>query len=117
MTETVLVPVSAHEVGAVWTRVQAMIAAATAESSGRYTPVDVRRALFDRRMQLWCAMADGNVKAVCVTEILDYPSTRAASVVLLTGHERAEWLQHLEGLKHWAKAEGCALFEAWARPG
>lgn len=111
-----LVPVPAEQVGEWWERAAPDIDRAV-KRGGRYTVESVREAILDRRMQLWLAVENGEVLCVCVTEILVYPLCKVLSVFITTGRERRKWAAYILDLSRWAKANGCRIGEAWARPG
>lgn len=111
-----LVPVPAPDLEQWWPKVELEIARAV-KRGGRYSGQSVKDAILDRRMQLWLAVEDGQVICVCVTEILTYPLCRVASVFITVGRDYHKWAHYMLGLSEWAKANGCARMEAWARPG
>ena len=61
----------------IWPMVGPFIASALAHSAGHMRPEDVRQEIAQDRRQLWIASEGGPIRAVCVTKIAQYPSTRA----------------------------------------
>ena len=67
-------------------------------------------------MQLWLAYEKG-IEAICVTEIVKYPQAKACRILIGTGKNRENWEHFEQTIGLWAKAQGCRLFEAFARNG
>ncbi len=85
--------------------------------NGRYPVEFLYKACCDGKMQLWTVHDGDELKAVCITEILQYPAMQVLSIIVLTGEDREVWTHHADFLKHKAKEWGCQRLEAWARPG
>ena len=112
----VLALVRPEELWKHWGDFAPLIDAACARSRGRFDPGQINRAVAEGRKQLWAAVGEG-VEAVAVTEIVQYDAMKALAIVILTGHDRERWMFHVKQLENFAKAQGCQLIEAWARPG
>lgn len=82
----------------------------------RLTVDDLYQQLMERDCQLWLGWKDGIV-AVTVTSLVHYPRCLVCRLVIVTGTGYADWKRHLELLEDWARAQGCQLMEAIARPG
>lgn len=85
--------------------------------NGRFEPAHIRQMCMDGKMQLWTVYDGDELKATCVTEILQYPTMKVLSIIVLTGEDREAWLRHAEYLKQYGRQWGCQRVEAWARPG
>ena len=118
MASSVLSGVPAASVERYWPVVESLIAEALEHSSGRFRLVDVFAALIKQDMQLWVAGDEGgSVHVVAVTEVIDYPSIRIASIFLLAGRGREMWLHHLGTIESWAKDRDCKKLELRGRKG
>ena len=113
---TRLAGIPATELRAWWPAVEPFIDDAM-KRGRRYRADDIFDSLAKRQMQLWAAELDGAVKAVAVTDIVDYPLARCARVFACTGEDRNRWLGHLATIEAWAREAGCVRIESWARPG
>ena len=80
-------------------------------------PEDVYLALEKGTAQLWLVSKDGEIEAVCVTQVQFNAKGAACSIWICTGHDRQDWQHHLSELEIWAKHEGCNLMRHTARPG
>jgi hypothetical protein len=96
--------------------VEADIEAALERSSGRMTAEDVFTDVSRGTKQLWLG-ADTKINVVVVTEVIQWPRKRALSIVLATGKDRDDWLQHMDTLEDFARSHDCDFLETWARPG
>lgn len=114
---TELLQVPAHEVPAYWPDVEPFIDRAM-ERGGRYDVLDIRKACLEGKMQLWIVYDEPDeIKAVSVTEILQYPRMKVFSIMILTGEDRESWVDHANFLMEQGRKWGCKRLEAWARPG
>ena len=87
------------------------------ERSHYDTPDDVRLALDKGTAQLWIASKNGNIEAVCVTQIETNAKGSDCSIWICTGHDRQDWQHHLAEIETWARYEGCTVMRHMARPG
>lgn len=103
----------------VWGRASALLDPAVRRVSGQYTVLDVRAALQAFRMQLWIAVGDGDrIVGAIVTQISDYPSLRALTLLLVGGERIRAWIASaVSALTDWARGAGCARVEAAGRRG
>lgn len=105
----------------IWPMVGPFIASALAHSAGHMRPEDVRQEIAQDRRQLWIASEGGPIRAVCVTKIAQYPSTRALWVQESAG--TLEAVQHFyPHLVEFAKQWGCETVcfmgrRGWSRSG
>lgn len=95
------------------------IARAAAGSNGKFDVIDICRALARGQWQLWIARAaDGALRAVLLTRVVDYPRLRACEMLAAVGSEREEtMLPFLADIEAWARAQGCVLMQPIARAG
>lgn len=115
---TSLLGVKAEEIDAVWGSVAELIAKALDHGGNRFTLGDIYKALVERDMQLWVAVdRAAEVLGLAITEIRHYPNRKVCAVLICTGRDAKLWLDHVDGIMAWAKAEGCQTFEAWSRKG
>ena len=90
------------------------------EQGRELTAIDIMRAVWEKRMQLWAVYdtETGIIHAVVVTEITDYPSLKTCTVLLLVGERMPEWLHYLEEtLEPWARENRCKTIRGWCREG
>jgi hypothetical protein len=94
-----------------------MLLEACKRSSGKYQPMDIVREVYAKRMQLWNAIDDNIIKAICVTEICTYPHTKVLRILAATGDDAETWSPLIIKLEEWAKELGCEWCEPIVRPG
>jgi len=112
--------ITADDVDKVWSIVKPMVAAALVHESNFCTDEDIYNSVRARKMQLWVAADDGNIVACMVSEIVEYPRTKVAHIVVLGGDSIASWISardQWELFELWAGRMGCKYIEAHARPG
>jgi len=78
--------------------------------------------LRQNKMQLWLVAPHRveplSIKAICVTEIRQYPRWKALNVVGLVGDKMSEWQDAMdESLMHFAKEQKCERIECYVRKG
>lgn len=100
-----------------WDKVKDALSEALYCDSGGISIDDIKNALDGQQMQLWC-VHDGDMKAVIVTEIVDYPQYRAARFVAVTGDNMQEWLDLLiDTISRWGAEKGAHAIEFAGRLG
>lgn len=100
----------------IWESIKPLVESACLSSKGRFNAEDVKRWLDDGTWQLW-AVEDEGIKAICTTEIINYPGLKVCRVNIVTGKGRHDW-QHFRFLiEEWARSQGCKRIEALARKG
>ena len=83
----------------------------------RYGPDDVLASLTAGKRQMWVPMDGAEVLGIVITEIIEYPRLKAATVFALAGKRFSEWFCHLEVIEEWARSHGCAVVEMSGRRG
>jgi hypothetical protein len=100
-----------------WPDVQEAIAEAFHGNFDKLSMQDVEDAIEAQKMQLW-GIHDGILRAVMVTEMVDYPQSRAVRVLTLTGKECEQWLDVLiKTLEEWGGENGAHQIEFTGRMG
>lgn len=100
-----------------WDNVKESIATALKLDGGRISINDIKDAVEDKEMQLW-ALHDGELKAVMVTEIVDYKQLRAIRIVTVSGHSMDSWLDVLiDTVSRWGAEKGAHVIEFVGRKG
>ena len=94
-----------------------MLKQACERSSGKYEPMDIVRAVYAKKMQLWNAIDEGKILAIGITEVVQYPHTKVCRLLAATGEELAVLVQVLPKLEEWAQSIGCGWMEPICRPG
>jgi hypothetical protein len=111
-------PWPAHQVPGIWDKISPHIDRANQRSGGRYSQVVVFEALLSGQMQLWTIEDETGPVGCVVTEVVTYGTgLQVCSLVVVTGKNRQEWVWTWRQIAAWAKAQGCARIESWARPG
>lgn len=84
---------------------------------GALTEDDVYQLVKDKDMQLW-GVHNGDLKAVFVTQIVEYLRTKRLRLVLIGGHEMDGWEAIVsDAMDRFAKENGCSGIELWGRKG
>jgi hypothetical protein len=112
-----LVHVAYDEVDPFWSLVEPWIDAAAEKSRGKMVGGDVYDMLLEGRMQLHLALDREKVRAVCVTEIIEYPRLKVCQILIVTGEGMESWWEMIVGIERWARAKGCQAMKSDTRPG
>ncbi len=84
---------------------------------GAFTAEDIHQLILDKQMQLW-GVHDGDLKAVFITQVVEYIRIKRLRLVLIGGHEMDGWEQIVsESMDKFAKENGCSGIELWGRKG
>jgi hypothetical protein len=106
------------EASAWWPRVSRLVADALAHGGECYSLDDILSAIKQRDMQLWVVHEDDELKAVCVTEIRQWPQAKILTAIIVAGHDMQNWVHALDDtLTRYAVAHGCKAIEAHGRKG
>lgn len=98
-----------------WPRVASLIRQAL-EGEGSYAEADVALFCISGSSWLWLVECEGEVTAICVTEIVNFPRQRKCMLRYLAGSMKAIE-PHIPAIEDYARREGCAVMEAYARKG
>lgn len=109
--------ISASRIKGMWGVIQPHIDRALRHDTGRYSANSIYHALLRRDMQLFVAESEGRIRAVCVTEIRNYPQKRVGTIFLCAGEGVADWLPHLSQIEGWMREKGCKEIDIYGRPG
>lgn len=101
----------------IWPIVKPLIEKACKRNNGRYQVEDVKKWLDEGDWQLWAAIENQQVKAICLTEIVIYPGAKVCRINIGTGIEREKWQDFRVLIEYWAKEMGCNKMESIARKG
>jgi hypothetical protein len=100
-----------------WPDVEEVIKEAINPNPTRLSIDDIKNAVEAQEMQLW-GIHDGILRAVMITEMVDYPKCRAIRIHSLAGKEMDKWLDVLiKTLEEWGKENGASLMEFTGRKG
>ena len=100
-----------------WDDVKESIQSALKLDAGRMTLDDIKEALDERKMQLW-GLHDGILRAVMVTEIINYPQMRVVRIIAVGGRDMDMWLDKLiETIEQWGAEQGAQAMEFVGRLG
>lgn len=100
-----------------WDFVKHELEKALKDEYNRCSIEHVHEMIKSKDAQLW-ALHDDDIKAVMVTEIINYKNLKAVKIWLVTGVELHKWLDTLiETVSKWAKENGCTVMEFTGRKG
>ena len=108
--------VEKHEINTVWNDVKELIAKTSDELLNEN---DVLQSLQTGEYILWIATepdSDAIVGAMTI-EYSYYPRYKMCRVVTIAGERMSDWIEDLYMLENWAKAQGCAYMDMYARRG
>jgi hypothetical protein len=101
-----------------WPRVSQWVADALAHGGECYSLEDILTAIQQRDMQLWVVHENDELKAVCVTEIRQWPQAKILTAIIVAGNDMPHWVCALDDtLTRYAVAQGCKAIEAHGRKG
>ena len=108
--------VEKHEVNTVWNDVKDLIAKTSDELLNEN---DVLQSLQTGEYILWIGTKpDSHEIVVALTvEYRYYPRHKMCQVVTIAGERMSDWIEDLYMLENWAKAQGCAYMDMYARRG
>jgi hypothetical protein len=109
--------VAPEQVDDAWPVVETWIADALERSGGVYLPEDIKDACERNAMQLWLVTDEGDIRAVVVTAVIDYPRKKVCQILICTGEGRGQWQEMIGLLEQWARDNGCDIFRPVARTG
>lgn len=85
--------------------------------NNKYTLDHIKSALYNEDMQLWC-IHNGEILAVFVTQIINYPNARALDCIGLYGNSPNDWIDVLlETMRCYAEENKCDFMETGGRMG
>ena len=108
--------VEKHEINTVWNDVKDLIAKTNDEILNEE---DILEYLKTGYYILWIATepdSDAIVGAMTI-EYSYYPRYKMCRVVTIAGERMSDWIEDLYMLEDWAKAQGCAYMDMYARRG
>ena len=102
-----------------WPMIAPGLQTAVERSTGRLTLESICGMIMGGTWQLWLFLKGGEYKALAITQMTTCSSgVRVLNLIICTGEDRELWEKFIpETLEHFARVEGCKLFETWARPG
>ena len=108
--------VEKHEIDIVWNDVKDLIAKTSDELLNEN---DVLQSLQTGEYILWIGTKpDSDAIVVALTvEYRYYPRHKMCQVVTIAGERMSDWIGDLYMLEDWAKAQGCAYMDMYARRG
>ena len=114
---TILRGVTSARIKAEWPKILPFVERALKHDSGRYSVESIYKALINREMQLQCAMDGERIRAICITELRNYPTKRVGTIFLCAGDGVTDWLPHLAEIEDWMRSKGCKEIDIYGRPG
>lgn len=110
-----LVCVPPESIADVWPYVEGLLAGAT-NRTGLADLRVIERDLKSGAALLWVAI-DGGILAAATTSICQVNGSRICELTACGGKERGRWLDLLEQIELYAKAEGCTSMRIYGRKG
>lgn len=111
-----VLPVAPMMIAQVWPLVVDMIDAGYA-AADELMPPNLREWLSEGRGILWIAERSGRIIAAMTSSLVQKRSGLVCRLVCCSGSEMPSWLQNLDQIEEYAKAEGCVKVIADGRPG
>jgi hypothetical protein len=97
-----------------WWRVEPLLCRAT-QITGCYEPIDVLQLAMAGQVGVWLC---GDIDAVIVTEVENYPRRRGLEMMFCGGDNMASWLRDaIEIMDEHARQFGCSHIACIGRPG
>lgn len=112
-----LVGVPVSHVPDVWDQSAHYIQAALERTEGEISLTDVRKSIMGRDMQLWVTIERGNITGALVTQLIEYPQTKACRYVALGGDLHGDFNQIDDVITRWAMHNECDRVELVGRRG
>jgi len=114
-----LVVFKPSEIAGVWILVEDLIQKACDRSGGFADAEDFKGWLEKGIMQLWVAFdnKEKKIKCVTVTEVKQYPKYKVCDCRITTGTDYKSWVDFMDNVVNWARANGCKKMEIFTRPG
>ena len=118
MSEVQITMIPAEHAFALWPKVRAHIAGATARSHGRYDPEDVLESVITGEHTLWVAFDGKDVLGAVTSYPIDYPRKRVMFVHFCGGTRLKDWSHEMfRVIQHWAYDNKCVCIESNGRDG
>ena len=100
-----------------WDAAKEYLKDAIALNRGEFDLEDIHKLILEKKMQLW-GIHDGELKAVMVTEVIEYPRQKRVRVVLIGGSEMDTWLEvAVEAMDRFKELNGADGIEILGRKG
>jgi hypothetical protein len=97
-----------------WWRIEPLLRRAT-QITGCYEPIDVLQLAMLGRVGVWLA---GDIDAVIVTEVKEYPRRRVLEMMFCGGDNMSSWLEEaIAVMDEHARQQGCSHIACIGRPG
>lgn len=102
-----------------WFSIDEMIESALVHSDGKILIDDIKRFIYEKKMQLWVIWDKANdcIAGTMITEFVKYPRKKILSIVILGGVRFDEWKHVISDLSTFARQRNCSSIEFHGRPG
>ena len=106
------------DIDSIWSKVKPFMEVAAEYTYGRFTTNDIRTGYKEGNQQFWLAHEGEEVLGFSITEVTDYPQTRALVMHFTGGKNLPLWkAPMLKDIQEFAKANGCDIIESYGRVG
>lgn len=112
---TLLMPA---EIADQWHILKGYVGSALAHGVNETSIEEWLRRLLSFQAQLWVVKEEGvGIKAVCITQFINYDTHRTIHIVTLSGEDYGMWADQLKVIEEFGKKHQCVAVEQWGRPG
>lgn len=109
--------IPAERVPFLWDSVCPYVQVALDRTEGEIGLSDIHKMILDREMQLWITVEDKRITGALVTQIIEYPQTKACRYVTLGGDLHGDFSKIDAVITEWATYNGCDRLELVGRRG
>lgn len=120
--ESYLAIVPTAYISTIWIRILPHLMKGKEHWEKFYTTDQIKNNLLTGQQQLWVMVEDGVPIGIVITQIDEYPTTKAARILFLggTGWKR-RMIEHLKVIENWARERGATMMdilgrEEWSLP-
>ena len=102
---------------AIWSEVVPILEESIKYADGKYHIDDVYSFIMHGDMHLWIIFDNQAIRAVIVTEFVNFPRKKILLLSFIAGNKAKDWLHLIDKFKDFAKLHECSAIEGNARTG